>query len=310
MAGRTKAPRGAWRIVALTAALWSLAACSGTGLLNSVARLEAPVARDVRYGDLPRHTLDIYPAAGVNGADAPLLVFFHGGSWQYGDKADYRFLGAALAARGVETAVVNYRLHPEVIHPGFVEDAARAVAHLHRTRAQGRPMFLAGHSAGAHIAALVAADPRHLAAQGLHVCAVARGLIGIAGPYDFTPVEPVFKAIFPPDRLADSKPINFAANPLPPTLLLHGSEDDTVAPKRSEEFAAALTRAGNQATLKRYDGVGHILIVGAFSPLVRAAAPTLSDVVEFVTAESARTGPACVPPPAPPPAGGDEGGAP
>ena len=273
-------------------ALLTLGACSGPQVLNLVAQTPGPVIRDVAYGPLPRQKLDIY-APKVIRPDTPVLVFYHGGSWQYGAKEDYKFLGSTFAARGIQTVVVNYRLHPEVIFPGFVEDGAKALAYVQSNISEGRPVFIAGHSAGAHIAAMIALDPTFLAADGTNVCQAAKGVIGIAGPYDVTPVEPVFKRIFPAEILPNTKPINFVANPAPPMLLLHGTKDTTVLPKRSEELAAALRQKGNQADVKLYPGVDHLYILGALSPVVRRTAPTLADILAFIEAQKAAGYPGC-----------------
>lgn len=273
-------------------ALCSLSACSGPQVLNLVAQTPGPVQHDISYGPLPRHTLDIYSPK-VMQADTPVLVFYHGGSWQYGSKDDYKFLGSAFAARGIQTVVVNYRLHPDVIFPAFVEDGAKALAYTQKSIAKGRPVFIAGHSAGAHIAAMIALDPAFLAAEGTNVCDAAKGVIGIAGPYDFTPVEPVFKRIFPTEILPSTKPINYVANKAPPMLLLHGTKDTTVDPKRSEQLAAALAEHKNLAYVKLYPGVEHLYIIGAISPVVRRSAPTLADTVNFIQDQKAAGFPGC-----------------
>jgi acetyl esterase/lipase len=280
------------RFITAVLALTFLSACGGTQLLNSVAVNPGKIERDIAYGSLPRHQLDIYSPKDVT-SETPVLVFFHGGSWQYGSKDDYRFLGTAFAARGIQTVVVNYRLHPEVIFPAFVEDAAKALAYTKAKIANGRPVFIAGHSAGAHIATMVALDPRFLAAQGTNVCDVTKGIIGVSGPYEFTPIDPEFKLIFPAAILPTTKPINFAATPAPPTLLLHGTADTTVLPSRSTDMAAALRAGGNVVETKFYDGVNHTYIIGAISPLVRRSAPTLNDMVSFIEQQKAAGYPGC-----------------
>jgi acetyl esterase/lipase len=226
----------------------------------------------------------------------PTLIFYHGGSWQYGAKDDYRFLGTAFAARGIQAVVVNYRLHPEVIFPAFVEDAAKALAFTKANLANNRPIFIAGHSAGAHIASMVALDPRFLAAERTSICDSAKGVIGISGPYDFTPIEPQFKRIFPAEILPSTKPINFAATVAPPTLLLHGTKDDTVLPSRSTDMSAALLAGGNKAQVKMYEGVDHLFIIGAVSPLIRSTAPTLTDIVTFIGEQKTAGYPGCARP--------------
>lgn len=280
------------RILAALIALTLVSACSGARLLNSVAVNPGKIERDLAYGPLPRQRLDIYSPKVVT-ETTPTLVFYHGGSWQRGSEDQYRFLGTAFAARGIQTVVVGYRLHPEVIFPAFVEDGAKALAFTQKTFAQGRPIFIAGHSAGAHIAAMIALDPRFLAAEGSSICASTKGVIGISGPYDFTPIEPVFKTIFPAEILASTKPINFAATQAPPFLLLHGSKDTTVEPRLSTDMASALKAAGNVAEVKMYQNVDHIFIIGAISPLVRQSAPTLADMVAFLDAQKAAGYPGC-----------------
>jgi acetyl esterase/lipase len=273
-------------------ALTLVSACGGTQLLNSVALNPGKIERDLAYGALPRQKLDVYSPKLMTDT-TPTLVFYHGGSWQNGDKDEYRFLGTAFAARGVQTVLVNYRLHPDVIYPTFVEDGAKALAFTQKTISEGRPIFIAGHSAGAHIAAMIALDPRFLAVEGTNICAAAKGIIGIAGPYDFTPVEPVFKRIFPTQILPTTKPINYATTRVPPFLMLHGTRDTTVEPRRSTDMARALKAAGNVAEVKMYEGVDHLYIIGAVSPLVRRSAPTLADMIGFIDAQKAAGYPGC-----------------
>jgi acetyl esterase/lipase len=280
------------RVFAALLAFLTLAACSGTQVLNSVARNPGKIERDLAYGALPRHTLDVYSPGTVT-PDTPVLVFYHGGSWQFGSKDDYRFLGTTFAARGIQTVVVNYRLHPDVIFPSFVEDAAKALAFTKTTIAKERPVFVAGHSAGAHIATMVALDPRFLAAENTTICDTAKGIIGLSGPYEFTPIDPEFKLIFPADILPATKPINFASTRAPPTLLLHGLADTTVLPSRSSDMMKALQAAGNAVDAKFYDGVNHTYIVGAISPVIRRAAPTLTDMVSFIEQQRAAGYPGC-----------------
>jgi acetyl esterase/lipase len=280
------------RLLASLIALTFVSACGGTQLLNSVAVNSGKIERDIAYGTLPRQKLDVYSPKTMT-TETPTLVFYHGGSWRWGSKDQYRFLGTAFAARGIQTVVVNYRIFPEVVFPSFVEDAAKALAFTNTTLAKGRPVFIAGHSAGAHIAAMVALDPRFLAAEGTKVCDATKGVIGIAGPYEFTPIDTEFKLIFPAAILPSTKPINFTTTQSPPTLLLHGTKDDTVLPIRSTEMAAALTAAGNKAQVKMYEGVDHLYIIGAVSPVVRRTAPTLADIVTFMGEQKAAGYPGC-----------------
>ncbi len=241
---------------------------------------------DVAYGNRPHQRLDVYvPEAPA--APRPLVVFWYGGRWTHGDKGDYKFVGAALASLGYVAVLPNYRHYPEVKLEGFMEDAARAAlwAHDHAAEFGGDPerFYLMGHSAGAHIAALVTLDQRYFRAAG-RVPPIA-GLIGLSGPYDFLPLTDAdLQDMFgPPERYADSQPIHFVRPDAPPALLVQGLKDSYVAPKNSVNLAAALKALGVPVTLKLYPSLSHADTVAALSIPARRRAPTLSDIATFVS---------------------------
>jgi acetyl esterase/lipase len=242
---------------------------------------------NISYGDRPQHRVDVYVPAKAATAPRPLVVFWHGGRWSFGDKADYRFVGAALAELGYVAVLANYRLYPEVKMPGFMDDAARAAlwaaAHGAEFGADPNLLFLMGHSAGAHLAALVTLDPRYFAARAPAAPAIA-GVIGLSGPYDFLPLrEPDVQDMFgPPPKYPESQPIHFVRSDAPPMLLVHGLKDDTVGPKNSINFAAALESRGVPVTLKLYPTLVHADTVAALSLPARRRAPTLADIAAFV----------------------------
>lgn len=234
--------------------------------------------------------LDVFPGAGEG--PRPILVFFYGGRWQDGRRQDYAFVGEQLAAAGITTVVADYRLYPEVRFPAFVEDAAAAVAWARRNapRINGREdaLFVAGHSAGAHIAALLGSDPRYLAAHDMKPADLA-GVIGIAGPYDFLPLRAddlidIFSD--DPQTQARSQPVNHIDGDEPPFLLLHGESDLLVWARNSERLKARFEAIGAPVELKVYPGVGHIRILGSLRyPLL---APTRRDLIDFVQAQTPR----------------------
>jgi acetyl esterase/lipase len=147
---------------------------------------------DVRYaaGAGAAHLLDVYVADKPPHGPRPLVVFWYGGRWTDGDKSDYKFVGAALAGLGYVAMLPNYRHYPDVKMAGFMADAAEAVqwavAHAAEYGADPSRLFLMGHSAGAHIAALLALDTSYLRATGGPVPAIA-GVISLSGPLDFLP---------------------------------------------------------------------------------------------------------------------------
>lgn len=266
-----------------------LSACSPTGLLNAtVPSNGTTVTRDVRFADGPRGTLDIYRPAAATGA-APLVVFLYGGSWRMGDKGIYPFVAIPLASRGAVVVVPDYRVYPEVSFPDFLGDNARAIAwafdHAAELGADPHAIFVVGHSAGAYNAAMLALDPRWLAAAGVDRGRLA-GVVGLAGPYDFLPITgrdiiPVFASV---DGGPLSQPITFADGRNPPMLLLTGDADTIVQARNTASLAARIGKLGGPVESRVYPGVGHIGIVTAFAPLFRGNAPVLDDVWRFITA--------------------------
>jgi acetyl esterase/lipase len=242
---------------------------------------------NISYGTDPQHRLDVYVPDQVPPEPRPLVVFWHGGRWTTGDKADYRFVGAALTELGYVAVLPNYRHYPAVKMPGFMNDAASAAwwaaARASQYGADPKRLYLMGHSAGAHMAALVALDPRYFASAGQPVPHIA-GVIGLSGPYDFLPLrEADVQDMFgPPQKYPDSQPINFARSDAPPMLLVHGLEDQTVRPKNSVNLAAALRAHSVPVALKLYPKLVHADTAAALSLPARGRAPTLADIAAFV----------------------------
>lgn len=263
-----------------------LAGCSGTTLLNALTpEAGYHVRGGIAYGEHPRQRLDLYIPDDARGA--PVVVFFYGGRWQEGSREDYRFAAQALVSRGYVVAVPDYRLHPEVGFPDFVEDGAAAVAWVHRNAAAAggdpRQLVLAGHSAGAHIAALLALDGRYLEAAGPGREVIA-GLVGLAGPYDFLPLRADdLKTIFgPPEARPRSQPIRYADAGAPPMLLVHGGDDRLVEPGNSRRLAAAVRAAGGEAEVVVYEDRGHISLVASLARPLRFHTPVLDDISRFI----------------------------
>ncbi|MDQ1092835.1 acetyl esterase/lipase [Xanthomonas sacchari] len=271
-----------------------VSACSSLffgGLNASSSRHGLSEQRGIVYDAAHGLALDVYRPAGAQ--HAPVVVFFHGGTWKTGNRQNYRWAGEALARHGVVAIVPDYRKYPQVTLDGFMRDAAAAVAWSQRHAADygGDPqrLVLMGHSAGAHIAALLATDGHWLQAQGLSPRQLC-GLVGLAGPYDFLPLtDPDLIGMFgqDPAQQKRSQPVTFVDGDEPPALLLHGDADTVVAPHNSQSLQAALQRAGVPATLKTYPGVGHMRLVLALRK-DDPALPVMADSIAFVRACPAR----------------------
>lgn len=252
------------------------------GVVNTGQR--AIVAQTRSYSTEHALDLDIYRPVGVSGA-TPVALFFYGGSWRSGERAEYAFVGKALAARGVLTLVADYRKFPQVGFPGFIDDAAQATRWTfdHAREFGGDPgrIFLVAHSAGSQIVALLGTDAHYLAAVGLKPRDLA-GVVGIAGPYDFLPLtDPKLVEVFGPEpEWPASQPIRFVDGDEPPFLLLQGTGDRIVDPRNSRVMAARLKEVGVPVTYKTYAGIGHFRILAGIR--YTSLAPTLGDVVEFL----------------------------
>jgi acetyl esterase/lipase len=269
---------------------WSL-----LGLLNRLDGLYGAstvtlAERGLPFGKEDRLKLNIWRPKG-DVQRAPVLIFFYGGSWNSGNRDFYDFYGRALAEQGFVVVVPDYRLVPEVRFPAFLEDAAAAVAWTRQNivRYGGDPtrMSLSGHSAGAHIAAMLTLDPQWLAKAGVPSGTI-RAFVGLAGPYDFFPFTTnAARAAFghePDPRV--TQPIHFVRKDAPPILLLTGSDDTTVKPRNARALSAALSKAGAGTPFISYDGIDHSEIIQSFARPFRDKSPALEDTVKFLRAHS------------------------
>ena len=267
-----------------------VSACSPARLVNALTSgAGSRMTADLAYAPGPRHGLDVYVPVKSYGP-VPVVLFFYGGGWNSGDKATYRFLGRTLAGDGVLVVIPDYRVYPAVGFPAFLEDAALAVSWAERNVARfggdPRRLFLMGHSAGAYIAAMLALDRSWLRGVGMDPRRDLAGVIGVAGPYDFLPLDSdTLKAIFERgEPLEFTQPINFVDGTAPPLLLLAGAADTTVDPANSARLAARIRAAGGRVEQVLYPGVGHVGLIGAFAPLLRFLAPVLRDTLRFIRA--------------------------
>jgi acetyl esterase/lipase len=246
----------------------------------------------VAYGDGPRHTLDVY--APQQGAGPwPTVLFFYGGGWNSGARGEYGWAAQAIASRGFVVMVPDYRLVPQVIYPGFLEDCAQAVrwAQDHAAPYGGDPerILLAGHSAGAYMALQLALDDDVLRAAGVDFPRI-RGAVGLSGPYDFYPFDvKESRDAFGPfkgDPRA-TQPITYASRPgRPPVLLVQGLADRLVGPHNAINLDKALRAAGNRSTLRLYPGLSHTDTAAALSVPFRGKAPILEETVAFLRASA------------------------
>lgn len=219
---------------------------------------------DTEYAD-DRDRLDVHMPDGAE--DVPVMVYFHGGGLLFGDKSLGDPVAARLLPMGIGLVSANYRLSPDVQHPAHVQDAAAAFAWVagNISAFGGNPeaLYVAGHSAGAYLAALLAVDPAHLAALEIPAGQL-RGAIPVS-PFlyveETAPERPMTVwGSNPEDWLAASVTPHIGPD-RPPMLLLYADGDDGWRREQNERFAAAMRAAGSDVRAEALPGRDHRSII-------------------------------------------------
>ena len=191
--------------------------------------------------------------------------------------------------------IADYRLYPQVRYPAFLQDGAQAVAwavnHSAEYGADPKQLYVMGHSSGAYNAAMLALDGRWLKAVGL-APSIFKGWIGLAGPYDFLPIEnqdvrPVF---FFPDSPPESQPINHVSHDAPPSLLIASTDDTLVNPTRNTGGLAKKLReaGGGPVEVFYFTRTSHVTLVASIAKPLRWLAPVLDRATGFIASVPSR----------------------
>jgi acetyl esterase/lipase len=266
-----------------------LSACTEVGLrainVPSYLLSDMVVETDLRYGDKAHQKLDLYrPGSGVEDR-RELIIFVYGGDWTSGTKEGYYFVADALSAAGYRVAIVDYVKYPQATFPAFVADIALAVNWLAGTGARFEHIeriILMGHSAGAHMAALLISDPRYLGAHHFPIQRID-AFIGLAGPYAYLPENQRYRDIFGNlDDFSEMQPLHFLSGNEPPMLLLHGADDSTVLPLHTRKFHHKARSTGVAATQHIYPGRGHAGLVLALSRMYRRNNEVRGTILDFL----------------------------
>jgi arylformamidase len=252
---------------------------------NDAPQIE--VIADIRYTDVPAGvdpnllSLDIHRPGGL-AADAkrPVIVMIHGGGWRTGDKANAGVVSPKagfFVGKGLIFVSINYRLSPAIQHPVHVQDCAAAVAwvHDHIAKHGGDPDRIAvmGHSAGAHLAALVATDATRLGKHDKPLSIIKACVPLDVAAYDLPRLVEIRGALAPmlkqafgeePDGLRDASPqwhVDLALKldadkrpEFPPTLVVYTSRRMGAAAVTQTNLAETLTKLGAPSTT--FDAVG------------------------------------------------------
>jgi acetyl esterase/lipase len=233
--------------------------------------------RDGPEAEADKHKLDVYSPKGKPGA--PVLFFIHGGSWKSGDRSYYPPLGNRYAREGFVTVVPSYRLAPKFPHPAQIEDVAAAFAwtvnHVAESGGDTNRIYVAGHSAGGHLAALLSLDERHLAAYHLSPARI-RGVLAMSGVYDLANSEGQ-EAVFgkDPETRRAASPLFHVSKSAPPFLVSYCEWDYFSLPGQARMFCHALEQAKIKSELVYIPGQNHLSelvnVTSENDPLVAAA---------------------------------------
>jgi acetyl esterase/lipase len=283
--------------------LLAVAGCSGPEIVNAITPNSGYTrTRDIVYGD---HGLKLDVYSPDHAQQAPVVLFFWGGSWQKSrsfDKSAYKFLGQALAEKGYVAMIADYRVYPQVQYPAFLYDCAQAVswAHAHAADYGGDPakLVLMGHSAGAYNAVMLALDPEYLHAVGADP-GWLRGAVGLAGPYDFLPItDPDLQAVFgPPQQWPQTQPINHVDGRAPPLLLIAGDDDNIVYVKNTNNLYEAIRGRGGRVEKVIYPRMDHFKIIALMSARLPGHAELMQHITDFVNAVTGPQPKGAAPPP-------------
>lgn len=281
--------------------LFALAGCTHPTLLaiNTLASFDDyTVIEDVAYGKHALNRLNIYLPARKQPGRAT-VVFFYGGCWggcETINKENYRFVAQALTAHGYTVAIADYRRYPEVKFAGIMADVSQSVtwvrSHIAEYGGDPENIFLMGHSAGAHLAAMLTFNKDYLPPEAYQSI---KGFIGLAGPYDFLPFTDAYQIeVFgPEENYPASQPVNFVQGTEPPSLLLYGNNDVTVKPVNIESLTSKVHQAGGCVETHMYNDLDHIELLAALSLPWQNHEPVLADIVRFLDYYSAHDWPGC-----------------
>lgn len=203
---------------------------------------------NLRYGDDPKQTLDLYaPTTDIN-KEYPVIIYVHGGGWMRGDKSNVTVKPAFFTNKGYLFVSVNYRFAPKVSYDEMANDIASAVKwiyqHAEQYHIDKQKLNLMGHSAGGHLVMLVGTDPNYLERVGLSPDKI-KSIVNLDGPIDlvdYIPKNKNYKQVFGSNRRiwAEASPITYADQQHLPPMLLVGPRSNSIV-----TFVKKARSAGN-----------------------------------------------------------------
>jgi len=238
-----------------------VAILTSAGADDSDSAAKPKILRDVPYAETtnPRQTLDVYAPA--EGDKHPIVFWIHGGGWEVGDKTEVERKPQAMLDKGYVFVSTNYRLLPEASIQEMAGDIAKAIRwtrdHAAEFGGDGDRFVVAGHSAGAQLAALLCIDDRYLKAEGLSP-SILKGCIPVDGDTYDVPMQVatvnqrtayIYRRKFGDQESQTAlSPVTHVASgkPIPPVVILHVAGHPETGPQ-SRRLVNALRASGVRA---------------------------------------------------------------
>jgi acetyl esterase/lipase len=276
--------------VLLSSSLLSSCVSGGLKVINSLAKSkEFESHQNLPYADKAHNNLNLFIPKNQN--IKATIIFFYGGCWgncSTLNKDHYLFVVDTLVQQGYAVVVPDYRKFPDVLFTEIIEDAKLAtqwtIQNLKRYDITNENIFLMGHSAGAHMAAMLVADENFLGKDLNRIS----GFIGLAGPYDFYPFtdQYMYKLFSPENDYFNSLPINFINGNEPPHLLLQGKKDKRVFIHNAVNLAEKLKLNGVDHQLVLYEKMSHTRILLSLSKVFKNRSNVINDITQFIKKHS------------------------
>lgn len=243
----------------------------------------ATLRRDVAYGPGARQKLDLVFPPGTP-VDAPLHMFVHGGYWRAGSKDAHALVAAPVLAAGGIAAIVGYELMPGTRLGAIVGQVRAAALHLQATApaigADPARFSASGHSAGAHLAALLAAEaPGDGEAPELPDL---RALLLVSGIYDLSDIPGSFlkdEARMRPDEAEAWSPATARHNPVPVRIITRGEAETRPFHEQAEALSRDLARDNHRTELRMESGRNHLTTVLDLADIEMPLGRRLADLV-------------------------------
>jgi len=252
-----------------------------SGAISDAVSLEAGIEyTSGKPEDTAKHKLDVYMPKGKR--DFPVLFFVHGGAWRNGDRSLYRALGNRFASEGIGVVIPSYRLSPANLHPAHIEDVAAAFAWTFANITQRggdlKRVYIAGHSAGGHLVALLTLDGRYLERHKLNNSAIA-GTFALSGVYNVEMLSNVFTQDAETRKQASPMTHARAGVAAPPFLVTYCQWDYPFLPRQARQFHEALGKAGVRSDLVYVAGEDHI---SEMVNIVKEGDPTAAAILQRI----------------------------